>query len=145
MTLTQITPHNYDAFDAMVFRRINGYEKKETTSIAPMVLKELENPNLSLYAAEVDGQMVGWIALIYLPKVGKYGGRGYLYVDELWVQPEYRRRGIGRALMSKADECAERRGGRGLRLYANQSAEPLYKACGYASEGTAIFMEKMCL
>lgn len=143
----KITEKNYEAFDAMVYWRIHGKElnKKEAYVLDIAVQETLKNPNLHVYAIEENEKMVGWISLIYLPKVGKFLGKGHVYVDELWVHPSCRGKGYGRILMSKADELKETYDASGIRLYVsttNDSAIQLYKNCDFQLSGEAYFMTK---
>lgn len=69
----------------------------------------------------------------------------HVYVDELWVEPSYRKRRLASALMQKAEELVKQLDASGERLYVNinnPEAKRLYERCGYQGEGTAIFMEK---
>lgn len=139
--IVRVDRTNYSRFADMVFWREHGFEREPSAVPAP---EELCDPNLYVYAAEEDGRFVGWISLVYLPKVSRVQ-HGYVYVDELWVQPEYRRRGIARALMDKAEEVKELRNAVGIRLYVNvenPGAKGLYERCGYREDGAAYFMEK---
>ena len=98
--IVRIGEENYSRFEDMVFWRENGYERAPSGERpSEAVRAELMNPDLQVYAAEADGRFVGWISLIYLPKIGRWQGRGHVYVDELWVQDGYRRHGIAEALM----------------------------------------------
>jgi len=146
--IVRVTAENYPLFDAMVRWRMSGVEQEPTlTTIPDEVLRELGTPGFTVYAACTDGRYVGWIALCYLPKIGKWK-RGHLYVDELWVAEAYRRQGIGRALMERAEELAREMAVTGLRLYVNvenPGAGRLYESCGYRKNGTAEFMEKELL
>ena len=146
LQIIRVQAENYSRFADMVFWRQNGTERVPTTD-APTgrIAAELQNENLWIYAAEADGRFVGWISLIYLPKVGPWGGRGHVYVDELWVAPTYRRQGIAKVLMQKADELALVLQTHGVRLYVNAenpSAQALYAGCGFEKTGTAYMMEK---
>ena len=90
-------------------------------------------------------KFIGWISLVYIPKVGRTNGRGYLYVDELWVSPAYRKNGIAYSLMEKGNTVSNELNTLGLRLYVdtdNDEAFSLYKKCGYNVQRNAIFMEK---
>ena len=137
---------NYCRFDDMVFRREKGYDRiPSDTPISDNIKNELANPNLYVYAIEVENRYVGWISLIYMPKVGKWNGNGHVYVDELWVDPEYCGKGLGKALMAKADELKTDLKATGIRLYVsidNPSAVNLYKRCGFSEGGQTFFMEK---
>lgn len=107
------------------------FEEREPSA---RILEELANPNLYVFAAASDGIFVGWISLAYLPKVGKFEGHGHIYVDELWVDPAYRRGGVAKMLMKQAEILAERKEAAGIRLYVNtenSGALSLYQLCGY--------------
>ena len=144
--IKRVTAENYSMFTDMVsWRRTGRYTESPSTQPEETVEKELQNPDLYVYAAQSDGRFVGWISLVYIPKIGKWGGRGHIYVDELWVQEDYRRRGIAKALLAKADCLKEERNAHGIRLYVNVNnpeAGKLYDSCGYREDGTAKFMEK---
>lgn len=141
MTIERINESNYCRFADMVFWRENGYERKPAFEPVPV---DLGNPNLYVFAAEDGGRFVGWISLVYIPKVGKWK-RGHIYVDELWIQPDYRRRGIAKELLGKADELKQLLDTGGIRLYVNTEnpgALKLYEGCGFYEKGSAYFMER---
>lgn len=144
--IQKINENNYSLFDDMIFWRENGFERSPLqTPISEQIKKELANPNLYIYAVMAGGRYVGWISLIYMPKVGKWKGQGHIYVDELWVEPNFRGRGLAKALMQKADELKNQLNATGIRLYVNvnnPAAQKLYESCGYGEDGQAYFMEK---
>lgn len=146
--IIKINNKNYHLFDDMIYWRINGEERTKKQKIEAYkkisneIINELKNPNLYIYSACSDEKMVGWISLIYMPKVGRFNGRGHIFVDELWVHPSFRNKGIATELMKKADELANTMKAVGIRLYANDLAQKLYERCGYNCKGSAIFMEK---
>ena len=144
--IIRIDADNYPLFDDMVFWRENGFERAPVPApVSAQMKKALENPNLYVYAAEAENRYVGWISLVYIPKIGKWQGRGHVYVDELWVAPEFRGRGIAKALMKKADELKTQLNAAGIRLYVNAdnpAAMALYEKCGYQEDGQAYFMGK---
>ena len=53
----------------------------------------------------------------------------------LIVKEEYKRRGIGRALMEKSLECCKERGITLIKLDGTQEAYPLYRGFGFLDEG----------
>ena len=144
--IDRITEQNYPKFDDMLFWRENGTERvTPSQEVTADVRKDLQNQNLYVYAAEVEGRYVGWISLVYIPKVSKWKGHGHVYVDELWVAPEYRGHGFAKVLMKKAEELKTKLAAVGVRLYVNvenPEAKALYETCGYQNEGQAIFMAK---
>lgn len=96
-----------------------------------------------MYAAEADARFVGWISLVYIPKVSRT--LGHVYVDELWVAPGYRRRGIAQQLLQQADRLRADLQATGIRLYVNTqnpAAKALYEKCDYVADGQADWMEK---
>ena len=142
----RITTENYNRFEDMVYWRVNSAERTPVcTPVSDAVKKELENKDFYVYAVEVENRFVGWISLMYIPKIGVWGGHGHIFVDELWVQPDYRGKGLAKALMKKADELKNIYNAKGIRLYVNvnnPTAKGLYEKCGYAEDGQAYFMEK---
>ena len=143
-TIERITENNFSAFVDMTYWRKNGQERKGDISPGDMVKKHLADKNFRVYAAKADGRFVGWIALVFMPKIS-WTDTGFVYVDELWVQDNYRCNGIATALMAKADEMKTEFSAHGVRLYVNVTnpiAKALYEKCGYTCQGTAEFMEK---
>ncbi|SMC44004.1 Acetyltransferase (GNAT) family protein [Oscillospiraceae bacterium] len=141
--IVRVTEENYPLFDEMVRRRTGRSE--EASSVTPDIVRELSSPDLYLYAASVADSFVGWISLVYIPKVGIWKGKGHIYVDELWVDPSYRGKGIAKALLSQADELKSSLDAHGIRLYVsvdNPAARSLYAQCGFISSGETVFMEK---
>ena len=143
--IVRVAGENYSRFRDMVFWRENGVERAPMRANAPEGVLRAFAQGLRVYAAEEGGRFVGWIALAYIPKLSRFPGPGYVYVDELWVQEGYRRRGIGAALLKTADDWAEELGAVGVRLYVNAQnpgAQRMYEQCGFRQDGTAHFMEK---
>jgi ribosomal protein S18 acetylase RimI-like enzyme len=149
--LIKIDNQNYYKFDDMVFWRMNRRERTNTEKLEASIsdfsneFLALSNPNIYVYAALDNEKLVGWISIIYMPKVGKSKGLGHLYIDELWVEPTYRNLGIASKLMRKADELMVSTSSSGIRLYVNidnPNAKGLYQKCGFLENSIAYFMEK---
>lgn len=146
-SIEKIDINNYSLFDDMVFWRESGFERAPSkTPASEQMKKELENPNLYVYAVMAEGRYVGWISLTYLPKLGsRWNGHGHVYIDELWVEPAFRGKGVAKALMKKADDLKMALEATGIRLYVNvnnPAAKKLYEQCGYREDAQAYFMEK---
>ena len=149
-TIERITRENYHMYDDMVSWRMGGVEltkeEKESRNSNEFteVYKELEDPGFYAYGALCDGRFVGWISLMYTPKIGrKRWKKGVLYVDEIWTAPEYRRKGIGTQLMKKAFDCQKETGAVQVRLYVGEDnivAQELFKKCGLQLMWKAIYM-----
>lgn len=144
--IEKITAENYNKFDDMIYWRMNSKTRILSNSLVnDSIIEELKNPNLHIFAVDIENIYVAWISLIYVPKVGRFNGRGHIYVDELWVEPSYRNKGLAKSLMTKADELVSKYNAVGIRLYVNidnQNAQKLYEDCGFGRVGTAVFMEK---
>jgi len=148
--IIRVNKENFPMFDDMAFFRKNGRERtederKEIQDYTAFHLT-LEDENFYVFAAQSNNQFVGYICAVYLPKITRAKSKGYLYIDELWVKPDFRKKGIANALMEKADVLSKEMDTIGLRLYVNadnNEAISLYKKCGYDNKfGESLFMEK---
>jgi GNAT superfamily N-acetyltransferase len=77
-----------------------------------------------LYVAEEDGRPVGWAALIPRGEVG--------WLEDLWVEPAWIGRGLGRALFEHVAAEAKQRGARRLEWEAEPNAQGFYEHMGGA-------------
>jgi GNAT superfamily N-acetyltransferase len=87
-----------------------------------------------LLAAWLDGQLVGTVQLdLGTPENQPHRAE----VAKLLVHPEARRRGVGRALMRRAEQAAQGLGRSLLTLdtRADDDAEPLYRSLGWTEAG----------
>jgi ribosomal protein S18 acetylase RimI-like enzyme len=150
-TIERITRENYYMFDDMVSWRMNGVEltkdEKEANKSNEIieVYKELEHPGFYAYGALCDERFVGWITMMYTPKIGRRRWKkGVIYVDELWTAPEFRGKGIAKQLMKKAFDCQKEMGAVEVRVYVgvdNIIAQELYKECGMQIISNAVYMK----
>ena len=146
--IKRINQKNYHMFDDLIYWRLNGKERspeerrKSKKKDHKDDLVRLSQPNFFNYAVLLEGRFVAWISFFYMPKIGRWNS-GVIYVDELWVAPEHRKKGIGLALMEKTFEYKKKTGAEKIRLYTdNVEAKKLFKKCGFKIRGTAFFMEK---
>jgi len=96
---------------------------------------EIETPIL----AELDGQIGGFACVRVVPCV--LYAEPYAELTELYVVPEFRRRGLGRALIAFAEQLAQARGAAGLIIMTgvgNAAAQALYRAAGYDTYAVAL-------
>lgn len=82
-----------------------------------------------------DNFVVGYVSIVF-PKFKKLKGNAYLTIA---IREAYRGRGVGSALMQKAEEYAKEKGVRRMELEVfgkNERAFDLYKKRSYEVEGT---------
>jgi ribosomal protein S18 acetylase RimI-like enzyme len=114
-----------------------------------------------ILAAEVDGKIAGIILCYYgseadrldapvaerlrkrtgnpNPPIDKEADEDEYYIDSIAVFPEYRGRGIAKALLSAAEKAGAALGYGRIALnveYGNESAARLYQSIGYLSDKT---------
>lgn len=147
LKIIRVRSENYHLYDDMVYWRINKKERTEEekksarNNIDNRVCEELKNENFYVFAAETSNKFVGWIHVIYMPKIGIWSN-GVLYVDELWVTPEFRNNGIANELCERVNELQlETRADR-IRLYTdNPIAQKVYEKCGWRVTNECVFIE----
>jgi ribosomal protein S18 acetylase RimI-like enzyme len=89
--------------------------------------------------AELDGQIAGFACVRVVPCV--LYAEPYAELTELYVEPAFRRRGLGRALIAQAEQIAHARGASDLIIMTgvgNAAAQALYRAVGYDTYAVAI-------
>ena len=149
-SIVRVCRENYLMFHDMVFERVHGREKTEDERKEicdfDLAYAALDNDGLYVFAALAENRFIGWISIVYIPKVSWTSGKGHLFIDELWVNPAFRRKGIANALLAQADSLSREMDTLGLRLYVaadNDEAISLYERAGYENRfGAALFMEK---
>jgi 8-oxo-dGTP diphosphatase len=95
-----------------------------------------ESLAMDVLVAEVDGQVIGFLALSFIPVLS--GLRAL--VDDLAVDPTCRRQGIGMALIEAAIQRADRRGATHLFMDTSRgdtAARDFYHASGFEAGGIA--------
>ncbi len=98
-----------------LIRELAVYEKMldEVVATPEMICNSLfgDRPGAECLLAEVDGDCVGFA--LYFFNYSTFLGRPGLYLEDLFVQPEFRKQGIGKALFKRVAEVAfERNCGR---------------------------------
>jgi len=87
-----------------------------------------------VWLAELDSQVAGHLVLTFCYSM-EYGGRS-AFIDDLFVRPTLRNRGVGRALVGHARAICEELGVRAMHLEVartNDPAQTLYRAGGFDS------------
>jgi GNAT superfamily N-acetyltransferase len=100
---------------------------------ADRLRKAVEAGDVEVLAARAEGQLLGVALLAYRLNVS--AGGLFASVEELYVRPEARRRGVGRALLQAADERCEEHGISYVEAQVEgKEAELFYAAVGYEPE-----------
>ena len=105
--------------------------------------RHVEAGDLEVLAARLEGRMVGVLVLAFRPNVSL--GAPFASIEDLYVHPQARRRGVGRALLQAAhDRCR----GRNISYLEAQVEEDVacafYAASGYDAEpGVWVFSRSL--
>lgn len=67
-----------------------------------------------------------------------WDGRDHAFILDPRVDPAYRRRGIGRALVLRAAHCAREHGCEVLHVDYPAELKPFYEACGFAATAAGL-------
>jgi putative acetyltransferase len=100
-------------------------------------------PAGTLLVARIGGRPAGVLGLQAVPEDARalgVGAESFGELKRLYVRPEYRRNGVGRALMKRAEDEARARGYRSLVLTTSAEmmplAQALYDSLGYETTET---------
>jgi GNAT superfamily N-acetyltransferase len=135
-----------------LIRDLAEYERSpESVEIdAEQLRRALFGPSPTVFAhvAEAGGRIEGMA--IWFLTFSTWTGRSGIHLEDLYVRPEARSSGIGRALLSELAAIARRSGHArlewsvldwnetALRLYRSVGAEPLDEWTGYRLSGAAL-------
>ncbi|HWI44694.1 MAG TPA: GNAT family N-acetyltransferase [Rubrobacter sp.] len=100
---------------------------------ADRLRKAVEAGDVEVLAARAEDQILGVALLAYRLNVS--AGGLFASIEDLYVRPEARRRGVGRAMLKAVDElCAERGISYVEAQVEEKEAELFYAALGYEPE-----------
>jgi RimJ/RimL family protein N-acetyltransferase/ribosomal protein S18 acetylase RimI-like enzyme len=85
------------------------------------------------YVAEQDGTLAGFAT--WAEAAGTLGTTGIMELEDLFVDPDYMRRGIAMALVDRIAEVLRARGAERLEVTANPHAMGFYRAAGFTDCG----------
>ncbi|MBN1668986.1 MAG: GNAT family N-acetyltransferase [Anaerolineales bacterium] len=99
-------------------------------------LRFRESTPIDVLVAEYQSEVVGFLVLSFVSALT--GLRAW--IDDLAVDPAYRRQGIGQSLVEAAIQRASRRGATHLFMDTSRGsseAREFYRSCGFAEDGVA--------
>lgn len=108
------------------------------------LLDECRESNGKLLMAELAGKPAGYVCFSDEPLVF-FDPKTFLRVWDLYVSPEFRGAGVGRALLAAAEAAAAERGHHSVILNVlarNALGRTVYEKCGYR-EFEAVMMKKI--
>ena len=113
---------------------IARYEKLENEVVASVEVLECEmfdEHRAEAIFAVVDGREVGFA--LYFYNFSTFIGHSGLYLEDLFVWPEYRGKGIGTALMQSMQEIVSKQGYKGISLSVQKQnyAAKMYRKLGF--------------
>lgn len=137
MHIRPARPEDGPALIALV-RALAEFEKLPgpTEDAARRLLEDAfgERPRFEILLAELDGAVVAYA--FFFPTYSSFRARPTLYLEDLFVHPSARRRGVARALLARLRDLAVERGcGRfeWMVLDWNRDAFALYESIGARS------------
>jgi len=110
----------------------------------PWVARVIVEGKYAGWIAEDEGRPVGSAGLLVLdwpPHPLDPAGEHRGYLLNVFVEPEFRRRGLARTLVDLFLAEARRRGIRVVTLHSSDPGRPLYEAFGFRSTSEMLFVE----
>jgi GNAT superfamily N-acetyltransferase len=94
--------------------------------------RAVEGGDLDVLVAFSGGRIVGVALLAFRPSVS--AGTLFASIEDLYVRPDARGRGTGRALLEAVEEQCRARGVSYVEVQTDDEATPFYEASGYEME-----------
>lgn len=141
LEIGNILPEDTDDFFELA-RTFYAHEKLPFDSAAMQnILAQLwDQPQRgAVFLAKADGHAIGYLVLTHCFSL-EFGG-GYVLLDEIFVLPDHRGRGIGRRLLDYAADYSRAQGSDVLRLevkFENLKAKQVYEKFGFQAESRTL-------
>lgn len=105
--------------------------------------KAMRENNCDIILAEEDGTCIGTGIIFYyesVPSAFNVSGKN-AYITSMYVQQEFRRRGIARTMLYKLIKKALERGYKIIMLNASEMGKPLYEKMGFVESRNGMILE----
>ena len=140
------TPADLDALVRLqrVFYEAEGYCFEEPAARAALHGLATDSGRGLLWVLDGDGGVHGYIAVSFGWSL-EFQGRD-AFVDELYLEPSYRGRGIGRAALALAEQASRAAGVRALHLEVergNDAGRALYQRSGFADQDRILMTKRL--
>lgn len=102
------------------------------------------NNSCDVILAEDDGKCIGTGIVFYynsVPSAFNITGKN-AYVTSMFVEPNYRRRGVGTAILNKLIEMAESKKYEIIMLNASELGKPMYKKVGFVDSRNGMILDR---
>ena len=141
-----------DDIELLVFERLKFIEINEKDNDY-LTVKEncytyfesaFANGSCDVVLADDNGKCVGTGIIFYynsVPSAFNVTGKN-AYVTSMYVEPEYRRRGIGMTILNKLLETAERKGYAIIMLHASEMGMPMYRKAGFTESKSGMILDR---
>ena len=124
-------PNLSTLFDAY---RVFYKQKSDLEAAVHFLSERILNKESTIIVAEIEQKLVGFTQLF--PVFSSVSIKKSLILNDLYVDPEYRSKGIATKLLNKAKEYAIKTGNKGLALETaiDNPAQKLYERLGWKKE-----------
>lgn len=128
------TPQDAEAIHRFIAELAEFEGAPQEVEVTPETIRaQIEDPAppFDCLIAQVDGEPAGFA--LFFPNYSTWRGRRGVYLEDIYVSPAYRRRGVARALFRRLAEIAVERGAGRLELSVldwNRDAIEMYRAFG---------------
>ena len=108
------------------------------------ILKKIKSyPDYAIYVDDLDGKVVGTFALAIMDNIAHMGARSGL-VEDIVVSEAYRRKGIGKRMITSAMDICRQKGCYKIALSSNikrDDAHKFYESLGFKIHGYSFIVE----
>jgi GNAT superfamily N-acetyltransferase len=105
--------------------------------------KALQDNMCDIILAEEDGECIGTGIIFYylsVPSAFNITGKN-AYITSMYVKAEYRRRGIGSAILEELVKKATTKGYEIIMLHASEMGRPLYERIGFTESRNGMILD----